>query len=125
MILLDTSILIELFRKKNKQKAVFFQLANQGQTFSISTITYYEVLSGSNLQQDAFWQGLLKTITILPFDLECAKQAVMLYKMLKSQNKLIDLADLAIAATALANDLELATLNKKHFTHIQGLKIVN
>lgn len=37
---------------------------------------------------------------------------------------MIDTADLFIAATAIANSLPFATLNKKHFDRIEGLKIV-
>lgn len=34
------------------------------------------------------------------------------------------IADILIAATALANDLKLATLNKNHFERIQGVILI-
>jgi len=45
--------------------------------------------------------------------------------MLKAQNRMIDFADLLIAATAIAHKLSLATLNFKHFGKIQDLHIIN
>jgi len=48
MILLDTSVLVEHFRKKDKTSTQFYQLSEQSDDFAISTITHYEILSGSN-----------------------------------------------------------------------------
>ncbi|WP_418884486.1 type II toxin-antitoxin system VapC family toxin [Cognataquiflexum rubidum] len=47
--------------------------------------------------------------------------AIEVYASLKKQNKLIDLADLLIGATAKNHRIPLATLNKKHFQRIEGL----
>jgi len=44
--------------------------------------------------------------------------------MLKRKRKQIDLADLFIAATAVTNELPLATLNKKHFERVEILAII-
>ena len=43
--------------------------------------------------------------------------------MLK-KNKMIDLADIFIGATALANEIPIATLNYKHFERIANLNFV-
>lgn len=50
--------------------------------------------------------------------------AVKITKFLKSSNKLIEIPDIFIGATALANNMGIATLNKKHFERIPGLSIV-
>jgi tRNA(fMet)-specific endonuclease VapC len=39
-------------------------------------------------------------------------------------NKMIDLADILIEATALTHNISIATLNDKHFNRIQGLEII-
>jgi len=44
-ILLDTSILIDFFRKRDKSKSILFQLAGQYR-FSISVITAFEIKIG-------------------------------------------------------------------------------
>lgn len=54
MILLDTSVLIDYFRKVNKQNSLFFQLAQNSSGFAISAITKYEIEVGAKPQDMAF-----------------------------------------------------------------------
>jgi tRNA(fMet)-specific endonuclease VapC len=61
---------------------------------------------------------------VLAFDKTVAKVAVNLNRELKRKRKLIDTADLFIAATAVANNLPFATLNRKHFDRIDELTII-
>jgi len=124
IVLADTSILIDLFRKSEKANARFVQLALQGYEFQISAITEYEVYSGATTAQLPFWDDLLQKVKVLPFDKDVVKLAVTVNKQLKQNRKQIDLADLFIAATALANNLPFATLNRKHFDRITGLTII-
>ena len=62
IILADTSILIDLFRKSDKTNSRFVHLALQGFQFQISAITEYEVYSGTTTAQLPFWDDLLKKI---------------------------------------------------------------
>jgi tRNA(fMet)-specific endonuclease VapC len=123
MILLDTSILIEFFRKKDKTKTTFFKLASQESDFCISVITYYEILIGSN--EDDFWVAFFQRLHILNIDTQTMNIAVEWYKKLKKRNKLLELADSLIASTALAHQLPLATLNQKHFARIDTLTLID
>jgi predicted nucleic acid-binding protein len=124
IVLADTSILIDLFRKSEKANSRFVQLALEGYEFQISAITDYEVYSGATTAQLPFWDGLLQKVKVLPFDKDVVKMAVSINNRLKQKRKQIELADLFIAATALANNLFFATLNKKHFARIDELKII-
>ncbi|MGN6601569.1 MAG: type II toxin-antitoxin system VapC family toxin [Ginsengibacter sp.] len=124
IVLADTSILIDLFRKTEKANSRFVQLALEGYEFQISAITEYEVYSGATADQLPFWDKLLHKVKVLPFDKDVVKMAVSINSILKQKRKQIDLADLFIAATALANNLSFATLNKKHFERIDELKII-
>jgi predicted nucleic acid-binding protein len=124
IVLADTSILIDLFRKSDKPNSKFVQLALQGYQFQISAITEYEVYSGATISQLPFWDDLLEKINVLPFDKNVVQQAVIINRQLKLKRKQIDLADLFIAATAITNNLPFATLNRKHFERIDTLNIV-
>jgi tRNA(fMet)-specific endonuclease VapC len=124
MILLDTSILIELFRTKDKSKTQFYRLSETEEDFAISAITHYEILIGSNKEQNNFWKNFLQQITVIPFDTKCSLEAINIYKTLKARNKLIELADLLIAATAIANEMSIATNNTKHFSRIESLNFI-
>ena len=125
MILLDSSVLIELFRSTNKENTLFYKLATTESDFAISVITYYEIFTGSNEKQESFWNKLFESVEILNFDFSSSIQATKIYKELKKTNKMIDLADILIAATSISNNIQLATLNLNHFERIKDLKIMN
>ena len=114
-----------MFRMKDKSETYFYQLSKGNDDFSISILTHYEIFRGSNDFQDIFWTNLLKNIEVIPFDLISSNEASRIYKLLKAQNKMIDFADLLIAATAIAYNLSLATLNIKHFRKVPDLHILN
>jgi len=124
IVLADTSILIDYFRKTDKVNSVMIALFDQGFDFSISAITHYEIYSGATALQLPFWTNLLSRTKVLPFDEAVAQTAVDINTILKRKRKQIGMADLFIAATAISNHLSLATLNKKHFDRIDGLTIV-
>ena len=123
-IMVDTSILIDYYRKTDKENSVWIKLVRQGYKFSISAITKYEIFSGANEDQLEFWQDVLKAITVIPFDEASVDKAVKINISLKRKRKQIAIADLFIAATAISHDLYFATFNKKHFDRIDGLNIV-
>jgi tRNA(fMet)-specific endonuclease VapC len=50
--------------------------------------------------------------------------AVEVNQALKRKRKQIDIADLFIAASAIANKLPIATLNRKHFERIDDLELI-
>ena len=124
MILLDSSILIELFRKKDKAKTICFKLLQKDKSFAISTITYYEIGIGNRKSHWDYWKLLSSQFTIIPFDKRCSDTAIQIYFDLIKRNKMIDLADLFIGATARANFLPISTLNLKHFERINNLEII-
>jgi len=124
MILLDSSILIELFRKKDKENTQFYSLAKTYKTLCISSITYYEVGIGNRKTHFDYWDKLSENLQILPFDKECSDSAIAIYIDLLKTNKMIDLADILIGATALTHNIPIATLNYKHFNRIKRLEII-
>jgi len=125
MILLDTSVLIDYYRKKDKTKSYLFKLLQNHQSFAVSAITHYEIYIGADSSQIGFWDDFFSSFTIFPFDIEASKKAVSIYQKLKIANKLIEIPDLFIASTAIVHNLPCATLNKKHFQRITELELVS
>lgn len=125
IILLDTNVLIDYFRKQNKQKTVFYSLIKDHSKFCISVITHFEILRGINNQQEQFWWELLKEIEVISYFPAMNYTALQIQKQLKSKRKSISLQDLIIASTAVHFQFTLATLNVKHFESIDELKIHN
>ena len=124
MILLDSSILIELFRKQNKEKTLFYKLAQTETDFCISSITHYEIGIGNKKSHNDFWNDLFNNLSVIPFDKACSITAIDIYLDLKKKNKMIDFADIIIGATAKTYNYKFATLNFKHFSRISGLEII-
>jgi len=67
---------------------------------------------------------LCENIRVIPFDKACSNSAITIYTELLKANKIIDLADILIGATAVTYAIPIATLNMKHFERIKGLEII-
>ena len=124
MILLDSSVLIELFRKKDKKKTLFYSIYQSYTDLCISSITYYEVGIGNRKSHFDYWKKLSDKLTVMPFDKACSITAISIYTDLKSTNNMIDFADILIGATALTHNIPIATLNIKHFQRIKKLELI-
>lgn len=124
IILVDTSILIDYYRKTDKANSVWVDLVRQGYKFAISAVTKYEIYSGATQSQLDFWDSVLQVVEVISFDEASVDTAIEINKLLKKKRKQIDLADLFIAATAMVHGMPLATLNRKHFDRIETLRIV-
>jgi predicted nucleic acid-binding protein len=123
-LLIDTSIIIDYLRKKNKRKSQFYKISAT-HTLFISTITLFELFAGAkNEQKMKDIDSVIEYVKMLPFTEETAKTAGEIYLALRDENKLIEAKDIFIAATALSHDLPLMTLNVKHFERIKGLEIL-
>lgn len=124
VILLDTSVLIEALRNKNKQATMLYTLASRGDVLAVSSITVYEFRNGMTSVNQALCEQVLNSMKAVPFDDTAARIASSIYRTLKSQHNLIDIADILIAATAMAHNAPIATLNTRHFQRIAGLTFV-
>lgn len=66
---------------------------------------------------------LTRDVPILPLDKDVAIKAAEIFLHIKSSNQLIEFRDIFIAATSIINQLELFTLNRKHFINIPDIKL--
>lgn len=124
MILIDTGILIEHIRKKDKIQTSFFQL-NEEYELGISMMTAFEFLIGKNEKNTELIEVLMENLSIFPWDEHSMQVAVQIYQDLKKRNQLIEIPDIIIASTAIALDIPLATRNRNHFERIQNLQLVD
>jgi len=124
LILLDSSVLIEYFRKKDKSQTFFFKLSKQYEGFAIPVTVHFEIMAGSNRIQDKFWENLFNDFLIIPYTVPVNYQAREIRWSLMKKRKSIVFKDLLIAATALNFNLVLATLNKKHYSDIENIILI-
>jgi predicted nucleic acid-binding protein len=123
-VVMDASVFIEHWRSRNKADSLLAKLTRQWQKLCVSAVAKYEVLAGADEKDMNEWNQLFENVTVLAFDDATIGTARMIYRQLKRENKLIGLGDIFIAATAIAHNLPLATLNRNHFERIRGLRLV-
>jgi len=90
LICIDTSVLIDFFRKKDKSKSYFYRLSLKYSAFAVSTISVFEIYMGSDALQNNFWDKFFQSKVIIPFDFKVAQRAVTIDKDLKVQRKRIN-----------------------------------
>lgn len=118
--LLDTSIVIESIRLNKFEAGEYLRKKYSGKLY-LSQITVGELFSGASAQDketDLFLKSLLKEFNIIEPSVESSILAGRLRYFYK-----VSMADAFIASDAIQNGLVLATLNKKDFVKIKGLKI--
>jgi predicted nucleic acid-binding protein len=117
--LLDTCILIDLLR--GREAAVAF-ISGLKSTPAISAITATELIAGARgkVEEEAI-DRILATYEVAEIDLEIARLAGDYVRDFGKSHG-VDPIDALIAATAKSKELDLATLNIKHFPMFKGLK---
>jgi tRNA(fMet)-specific endonuclease VapC len=124
-LMIDSSILIDYFRKTDKSKSKLVSHFKLYDRLYISSITEFEILNGATASQKEFWEGMLARLIVLNFDSTAARKATEIVAQLKMKRKNIDKPDLFIAATAVVHGLTLDTLNVKHFIDIDELVLLS
>lgn len=122
-VLIDTSILIDL------KKSELFRLSAK---VAISTLTVAELVKGhyaavrdlDKVRRRRHLHRVEATIEALPFDLGCARAfgpVAVAVEQIGRRSRGSRSVDLMIAATALAHDLPLYTLNSKDLRGLEDL----
>lgn len=121
-ILLDTSVLIDYFRRNIKEETQLNQLILKEYSISTSIIAYAELYAGKGVWEHSEAEEELETlflqIDILPIEKPIARIAGRIRASYGN-----NLLDAMIAATAIHHKLELVTLNTRDFAKIKGLKL--
>ena len=103
---------------------MLYELAKENILF-LSAISKFEFLVGAKRTQIRQTKEIIGGFYILSFNSHVADVASDIAKKLRTKNKIIEFRDIFIAATAIANDMPLSTLNIKHFERIDALELIN
>jgi predicted nucleic acid-binding protein len=124
VLLVDTNILIDYSRGKNKDLEKISRLVSHNDyQLALSAVNIFEYWIGSELnfaKKTDEAQKLLSHFSVIDIDEAIAKKAAELFR---KEKVMLPLTDLIIAATAILNHCELVTHNQKHFAKIKGLKL--
>ncbi len=121
MVVLDTSVMVDLTRKKKYALDLIGSYSGKEQ-IATTIITKYELLRGAPEQYVDFVTDLLKTFIIYDFGDAAVAETVKLYKALKKKGKLVNELDVIIAGIAIANNQTLITKDKD-FLNLENNKI--
>jgi tRNA(fMet)-specific endonuclease VapC len=120
-ICLDSDVLIALLGKDEKTKLL---LESLDAMFYTTAINSFEVWYGRKKTETVF--QLLGTLHVLDMTDSSGRKAGDIMRDLKAKGTLLDIRDVFIASVCIKNDVELLTLNKKHFSRMKkyGLNLV-
>jgi tRNA(fMet)-specific endonuclease VapC len=128
-VIFDTSILVAAERRVIRFEPLLETLADE--PVGIAAITAAELLHGCHRAKDAatrarrwaFVEALLEVLPVLPFGLIEARRHAEVWSELLREGTLIGPHDLLIGATALAGGHAVATLNRREFERVPGLRL--
>ena len=113
--LLDTNIIVDVLRRRNKRDVLVADLLEQGQPLASCSITVTEVYAGMRPHEEKPTRALMKSLVFLPVTEEIAEQAGHLKARYGKRGKNLSVQDVTIAAVSMAYGCTLVTENIKGF----------
>ena len=99
--------------------------------FEIAAITVAELWHGveraTGKHKDTrqhYLSAVLQSVPIIPYTEQTAYEHARIWAELEASGKMIGFYDLIVGATALERGSQVATYNKRHFTQIRGLSVI-
>ena len=125
MVILDTNIIIDHLRQKDKSTSWLRKLTEKvgAEKLGISMATIQELYVGKSVFDPQNEQMMLQTISSFEVESYSYEIAKMAGELVRNLNGQLQFADAAIAATAIVNGASLFTLNTKDFLEIKNLEI--
>lgn len=128
----DSTFLVDLLRGRETAVIEAAKLEEEGKIVA-SQISVFELLYGVHKQKHINHrrrakqlEKLFARLILLDFDYKAASLAGKLLGELARKGKIIDVLDLLIASTILANGYNvIVSKNRKHFGRVKGLKVEN
>jgi tRNA(fMet)-specific endonuclease VapC len=129
-ILIDASILIG-WERGGVDLASHIDRRGEDETVFLSTVTVSELLHGVHRAGDParrarrtiFVEGVIDQLPVLYVDLPTSRVHAEIWSGLAAEGSLIEAHDLWLAATCLAHDLTLVTVNLREFGRVSGLDV--
>jgi len=128
-IVLDSSVLIG--GERGSLDLERWMASQQDEEFEIAAVTVAELWHGvekattpHRTRRQSYIENVLQVVRIIPYTEKTARIHARLWAQLESSGRMIGDYDLIIAATALECGSALATFNKRHFSVVKGLKVI-
>lgn len=124
---LDTNAITAFLTRRGEVARIFEDKLAAGHDVTLNAISYFELKRGLVLprfaRKLAEFEVFAGGYELLPLDMPALNQAVTIYQTLRAAGRLLEDADIFIAAIAMVRDATLVTRNLKHFERIEGLRL--
>jgi tRNA(fMet)-specific endonuclease VapC len=119
-VCLDSDVIIDFLREGNSKAIV----SSLDAVFYTSSVNVFEVWYGKKSKENV--PEFLDKLETFSFDEKAAVLAAEILLSLRKKGELVEYRDVFLAAICIRNELELLTLNLKHFERLKkfGLKLV-
>ena len=101
------------------------------QEFALAAVTVAELWHGveratavHKSTREAYLRAIIDLMPVLPYTQQTAYEHARIWAALDSAGRTIGSYDLIVAATALERNSQVATFNKRHFSRVLGLKVI-
>jgi len=128
-IILDADVIIRGERGALDLKKWVASLPNE--QFEVAAITVAELWHGveravgkQKATREHYLRTLLALLPIVPYTEQTAYEHARIWAELEVSGKMIGFYDLIVGATALERGSAVATFNKRHFSQIRGLRVI-
>lgn len=122
MILLDSDVLIAHLRGISQAKDWLVKARGDNGRLATSAVSVTEVAGGMKDKESRQVTRLLASLDVLAVNEHVSWKAAELMRTYRRSHSGIGLGDYLIAATALTEGLQLATLNVRHFPMFDNLE---
>ena len=129
-IIVDADVII-----RGEKGAFDFQswlASRSNDTFEIAAVTVAELWHGleravgtHKLRREQYLQSILAPLPVIPYTEQTAYEHARIWTELEAAGKMIGFYDIIVAATALERDSDVATFNRRHFTQVKGLTVID
>ena len=127
--MVDADVIIRGEKGLFDLKKWFISLANE--PFEIAAITVAELWHGveratgpHKATRQRYVEAMLQLLPIIVYTEQTAYYHARIWAELEASGKMISAHDLIVAASALERGSSVATFNKRHFSSIQGLTVI-
>jgi predicted nucleic acid-binding protein len=120
--LVDTSVLVDYLRGVQPARELLRSAFERDELVAASVLTRVELSIGMRRSERRATDALVGALRWLMVDAAVTERADALARRYGRSHSGIDAVDYCVAASALVNELELWTLNVRHFPMFEGLR---
>lgn len=114
-LLLDTTVLIDVIRRRNQRREFVAELVRAGHLLSTSMLNVAEIYAGIRPSEESDVEALIASLQLYELSGRGARLAGEMKNLWSKKGRTLTLADAIVAAVAIEQECQLLTDNRKDF----------